>query len=395
MSKKYNRETLLPLNTIFLTLTPIVAILSTYYWITLEGFDYRQLLLAIFFYILTGISITAGYHRLFSHRAYNAHPLVKLFFLCFGAAAFQNSVLKWGSDHRLHHNKVDTDQDPYNINEGFLYAHVGWVLLKENADIKERYARDLYADKLVMWQHKYIYLIGAFFGAVLPTLLGGLLFDSYLGGFALGAMGKIVILHHCTFFINSLCHYWGAKTYTDTNTARDSWYMALLTFGEGYHNFHHYFQADYRNGVRWFDFDPAKWLIKFMEWVGLANKLKVTPKVKILQARMQMKMKKVAKKRQLAHDKMAELELLKENTLNSLVKMQEIRLQFKQLKRNFKMMKLENFQVNIDMNIDVNIEDFKFNLDDLKDKLKEAKKEFKLSWNQWRFALQSIDMATA
>lgn len=380
MTKQYNRKTLQPLNTFFLLLTPVVAIATTYYWIATQGFDYRQLVLALIFYILTGISITAGYHRLFSHRAYNAHPLVKLFFLCFGAAAFQNSVLKWGSDHRLHHNKVDTEEDPYNINEGFMYAHVGWVLLKENSDIKDRYARDLYADKLVMWQHKHILLIGAIFGALLPTLLGGLLFDSYLGGFALGAMSKIVVLHHCTFFINSLCHFWGSKNYTDTNTARDSWYMALLTFGEGYHNFHHYFQADYRNGVRWFDFDPAKWLIKTMEWIGLADKLKTTPKAKILQARMQMKLKKIAERKMLAKEKLIELEHLKDKALLALKKLQDVRNQFKEAKKNFKMMK---------------VDDFKINMLDLKLKVKEAKKEFKIAWSQWKEALNNLGMATA
>jgi stearoyl-CoA desaturase (delta-9 desaturase) len=380
MTKHYNAKTMDPVNTAFLTLTPIAAIVLTWYWVATEGFDYRQVVSGVIFYILTGMSITAGYHRLFSHRAYDAHPIVKLFFLCFGAAAFQNSILKWGSDHRLHHAKVDTEHDPYNINESFFYAHMGWVMLKENAEIKDKYAKDLYADKLVMWQHKYYLIIATVFGAVIPTLIGGLFFGSYLGGFAVGAMCKIVFLHHCTFFINSLCHYWGSTPYTDSNTAKDSWYMALFTFGEGYHNFHHYFQADYRNGIRWFHFDPAKWLIKFLEFFGLAYKLKKTPEAKILNATMQMKMKELAKKKHLAQDKLVELENLKEQILVALNKWQEFKVQFKEAKQAFK---------------DKKMDEFKSNAYEMKAKMEEAHREFKDAWAQWKMQVQSFGMTPA
>ena len=371
--KQYNAKTMDPLNTAFLLLTPIAAIAFTYYWVATEGFDYRQLLLGIGWFILSGISITAGYHRLFSHRAYDANPLIRLFFLCFGAGAFQNSILKWGSDHRLHHTKVDTDEDPYNINESFFYAHMGWVLLKENSEIKDRYAKDLYSDKMVMWQHKWYLLIAGFFGAILPTLAGGLLFGSYLGGFAMGALVKIVILHHCTFFINSLCHKVGNTPYTDTNTAKDSWIMAFFTFGEGYHNFHHCFQADYRNGVRWFQFDPTKWLIKFMEWIGLASKLKKASDAKILNARMQMKIKELQQKKIATAAKMAELEALKDKILSARIKWQELKVQMKELKKE----KQENMQANIE---------------EMKVKIAEAKAEFKEAFEQWKLQLQTFNL---
>lgn len=370
--KHYNLKTMDPINTAFLFLTPVAAVVATTYWVMTDGFDYRQLLLAAAFYILSGFSITAGYHRLFSHRAYAANPLIRLFFLCFGAGAFQNSILKWGSDHRLHHTKVDTEEDPYNINESFFYAHMGWVLLKENGEIKERYAKDLYADKMVVWQHKYYLLIAGFFGGILPTLLGGWLFGSYLGGFALGAMTKIVLLHHCTFFINSLCHYVGNTPYTDTNTAKDSWIMALFTFGEGYHNFHHYFQADYRNGIRWFQFDPTKWLIKIMAWTGFASKLKKTSDAKILNARMQMKMKEL-KNKEVATEKYAEIEAMKEQILIALEKWQEFKVQMKEAKK----LKQESMQANID---------------ELKLKMAEAKAEFKETFEQWKEQLQTFNL---
>jgi stearoyl-CoA desaturase (Delta-9 desaturase) len=371
MTKHYNLKTMDMVNTIFLTLTPVVAIAATWIWLATEGFDVRQLIMAIFFFILTGLSITAGYHRLYSHRAYDAHPIIRFLFLCFGAAAFQNSILKWGSDHRLHHTKVDSNEDPYNINEGFFYAHIGWIFLKENGEIKERFAKDLYADKMVVWQHKYYIAIAVFFGIILPTLVGGLFFGSYLGGFALGAMAKVVFIHHMTFFINSLCHYVGSTPYTDTNTAKDSWLMAFFTFGEGYHNFHHYFQTDYRNGVRWFQFDPTKWSIKLMSYLGLASKLKKTSDAKILNARLQMKLREL-KARHLSQDKMHELELLKEKIMQALEKFEEMKEQFKQGRKNLSELKM----VDLQMKMTAAKEEFQQNLKIWKDQLQNFNQQF-------------------
>ncbi len=329
MPSKYAWKNLDLMNTLFLTLTPFVAIALTWYWLATESFHWSQIIAALVFYIFSGISITGGYHRLFAHRTYSAHPIVKFFFLFFGAGAFQNSVYKWATDHRTHHTKVDTEEDPYNIQEGFFYAHIGWIFLKKNSLLDSRYARDLENDKLVMWQHKYYVLIAVFSGLILPCLVGGIFFDSYIGGLALGGFVKTVLIHHCTFFINSLCHCVGTTPYTDTNSARDSWYMALFTFGEGYHNFHHYFQTDYRNGIRWYQFDPTKWLIKTLSWFNLTTKLKVTPLEKIIQARMAMKIERL-KKRKISQDFILELEGLQTKVLANLA-------QFNEMKRAFKL----------------------------------------------------------
>src|SRR5690606_13527080 len=185
--------------------TPIAAIVLTYFWIKIDGFHYGQILLGLGLYLLTGISITAGYHRLFAHRAYDAHPVLKFLFLIFGSASFENSALKWCSDHRLHHLKVDTSEDPYNINEGFFHAHMGWVFLKKNGTVQERFAKDFRQDKLISWQHKNNMTIAVVMGIIVPTLIGGYFLGSYLGALAIGVFGRIVLTHHCTFFINSLC----------------------------------------------------------------------------------------------------------------------------------------------------------------------------------------------
>lgn len=274
-------------NTLFLTLSPLSALFFTYLFFKNSEHYIAQIILAVVFYFATGMSITAGYHRLFSHRAYKANPVLKLVYLLFGAAAFQNSALKWSADHRIHHNHVDDELDPYNINRGFFYAHIGWIFLKEADTVEKKYPKDLLNDKLVVWQHKYYIPIAIFMGFILPTIIGHFL-GSALGGFALAGLFRIVFVHHCTFFINSLCHVVGSRPYTDTNTARDSFLLAFFTYGEGYHNYHHYFPTDYRNGIKWYQFDPTKWLIKMTEYLGLAFDLKRVPEKLILEARYKM-----------------------------------------------------------------------------------------------------------
>lgn len=282
-------------NTFFLILTPLFAIGLSALYFNNNGLEWSQLFLAFLFYLATGMSITGGYHRLFSHKTYKANSLVKLLYLLFGAAAFQNSALKWSADHRIHHRHVDHEDDPYNINKGFFWAHIGWIFFKEKEQNEEKkmeatFPKDLTTDKLVMWQHKHYLKIAVLMGLVLPAVIGHFL-GSALGGFALAGVLRLVVVHHCTFLINSLCHVIGSRPYTDTNTARDSAFMALFTYGEGYHNYHHYFPTDYRNGIRWYHFDPTKWMIKVMSWTGWVSDLKLVPEKLIEKARSEMRSK--------------------------------------------------------------------------------------------------------
>jgi len=279
-------------NSLFLTLTPVAAVAAVIGHVMYEGFNPWTLLIAFFFYWATGMSITVGYHRLFAHRSFEAHPIIQFFALVFGAASFENSALKWCSDHRVHHTHVDTEEDPYNIKKGFFWAHIGWIMVRPTKPETYPMSADLRRNKLVMWQHRYYLPLSIFVGIIVPTLIGAWM-GSPLGGLGIGALGRIVLVHHTTFFINSLCHMVGDKTFNDEHTARDSWITAIFTFGEGYHNFHHTFQADYRNGVRWYHFDPGKWVIKSMSWVGLTRKLKKVSDETIAMARIQMKDKGV------------------------------------------------------------------------------------------------------
>ena len=221
----------------------------------------------VFYYYATGFGITLGYHRLFSHISFKAKWPVKLFVLLFGAASFENSALDWSADHRIHHKHVDEDEDPYDISKGFFYAHIGWLLFRLKPKPPVTNVKDLEADPLVMWQHRYVQWIGAFVGFVMPAALGyG--YASFMGyanpgmtalaSFLIAGLLRTVVVQQGTFCINSLCHMIGRRPYSTDHSARDSGVVALLTFGEGYHNYHHEFQHDYRNGVKPWQFDPTK-----------------------------------------------------------------------------------------------------------------------------------------
>ena len=229
--------------------------------------------------ILTGFSITIGYHRLFSHIAFRARWPVRLLVLIFGAGAFENSALMWASEHRRHHKHVDHEEDPYDITKGFFHAHIGWLLFKLMPQPPFDNVSDLKRDPLVMWQHRNVHLLAVLTSFVLPAALGAI-WDGWvggLGGFLIGGIAKVVILQHCTFFINSACHTVGRQPYSTRCSARDSLLMALFTFGEGYHNYHHEFQHDYRNGVKPWNWDPTKWMIWCLAKLRLASGLRRVP----------------------------------------------------------------------------------------------------------------------
>jgi stearoyl-CoA desaturase (delta-9 desaturase) len=212
---------------------------------------------------------------------------LRLLFLLFGAAAFEGSALEWCDDHRNHHRYTDTDQDPYSIKKGFWYAHMGWLFYMDSNAYDFANVAELKSDKLVHWQHKHYLPIAIFMGFLLPMGIAAL-WGNPLGGLIIAGALRMTFNHHATFAINSVCHYFGKTTYSDRISARDHWFTSLLTYGEGFHNFHHQFPIDYRNGIRAFHYDPTKWLIKALSWVGLTRDLKKVSQDKILQYQLQM-----------------------------------------------------------------------------------------------------------
>jgi len=273
------------LNTLVFSITFAVAIIAVPGYGLTVGFSWPLVLVALVATAYCGMSITAGYHRLWSHRSYQSHPVIEFIFAIGGAFAVQNSILHWCSDHRVHHKYVDdNERDPYSAKRGFWFSHIGWMLREYHVNQYDNYsnALDLQKNPIVMWQHRHYLSLVSLTNFGIPLLVGFALGDIW-GSLLLVGVLRLVVSHHVTFFINSLAHLWGRQPYSDQNTAKDNALVALLTYGEGYHNYHHAFQFDYRNAIKWWQFDPTKWMIKGLSLVGLAKNLKTCPDERIRQ----------------------------------------------------------------------------------------------------------------
>jgi len=290
------------LNTTFILGTLLIALVGTPWYLVKAGFGWPEWLTFFFIWLGVGLSVTAGYHRLFSHKTYQASWPVRLGLLVFGAGALENSVLNWAADHRIHHAHVDEERDPYNITKGFWWAHMGWIFFHVDPPIPRSVVRDLEEDPLVVWQDRYYKWIGLSVGLGIPLIVG-FATGRVLGCLLIGGVLRIVVSHHGTFFINSLCHMVGTRPYSEEHSARDSPIMAVLAFGEGYHNYHHSFPFDYRNGVKAWHFDPAKWLIWMLSKVGLARELRRAPEAAILKAKIEVQFEAAKERMQkVVHD---------------------------------------------------------------------------------------------
>jgi len=284
-----------PLNwpvTLVFSLTFLAAVTVVPWYGMVHGYSLWAWIFFAVFVILNGIGIGSGYHRLWSHRTYEAHPILKWFLAILGGMAMQNSIVIWCARHRVHHRDVDdNEKDPYSIGRGFWFAHIGWMLRDYQSGIVDySLVPDLLRDPVAAWQHRWYWTLVWSTNLGLPLLLGWLTGD-IVGVFLLAGILRLVVSHHVTFFINSLAHMWGTQPYTDENSARDNHFLALITYGEGYHNFHHMFQSDYRNGIRWWHLDINKWFISICAWVGLARNRKRASQFKVLRARLNMEFK--------------------------------------------------------------------------------------------------------
>ncbi len=271
-------------NLLFIGLNSLAALTLAPAHAIFVGVPWQTWVFALIFAGVTNLSITAGYHRHYSHRSYDISPLLHYFYLFFGSTAFQGSLLQWCSDHRKHHLQEDSEKDPYAITKGFWFAHVGWLFFKSNDRKIERVA-DLEKKSLVRLQNKYYGWIAFLSGFVFPALVASLWGDA-LGGLLVAGCLRIFLTQQTTFFVNSLSHYMGHRPYSLAVSARDNILVSFLTHGEGYHNFHHAFQFDFRNGIRWYHWDPTKWFIQTMAHMGLSWNLKTAPAFEILKAKM-------------------------------------------------------------------------------------------------------------
>lgn len=276
-------------NMLLFSLTPLLAVILVPLYGYLDGYDLYEWLVFLGMMLFCGLSITAGYHRMWSHKAYKGHPFLRLIFALGGACALQNDVMHWASDHRRHHRHVDqNDLDPYSAGRGFWFSHIGWILRHYDSG-KEDFSniKDIQQDKIALWQHQHYLLLVLLTNIGLPAFLG-FLHGDIIACLLLGGLLRLVMSQHVTYLINSIAHMWGKQTYSDASSARDNPLLALITYGEGYHNYHHTFQWDYRNGVKWWHFDPTKWMIRSLSCVGLTTDLKRTDPARVETARLQM-----------------------------------------------------------------------------------------------------------
>ncbi|OZG31826.1 acyl-CoA desaturase [Rickettsia endosymbiont of Culicoides newsteadi] len=240
-------------------------------------------------YYGSNIAVGVGLHRLWSHHAFKTNKVVEFILVMMSAATFQGPVLSWASNHYKHHTYTDKDQDPHsplkfeNRILGFLWSHIGWMIIDGSYKSIDRVTMvKLGKNKFLRWQLKHYWQISLFMNTIVPALIGyligGTIISAYAGFLFIG-MGR-ALQQHATFCVNSLCHFVGSKKYYK-GTAGDIWWMALFLLGENWHNFHHAFPSDYRNGAKWYHFDVHKWIIYVMSKLGLAWNLEVTPEVRI------------------------------------------------------------------------------------------------------------------
>ncbi|GAA5977379.1 hypothetical protein JCM10908_004958 [Rhodotorula pacifica] len=279
------------ISTLALTVVPALAIYGAF----TTPVMWQTALWAVAYYFYTGLGITAGYHRLWAHRAYTASLPLQYFLALGGSGAVEGSIKWWSRGHRAHHRYTDTDLDPYSASKGFWWAHVGWMVVKPRRRPGVADVSDLSVNPVVQWQHRWYLPLIVGMGFVFPTLVAGLGWGDWRGGFFFAGAARLLFVHHSTFCVNSLAHWLGETPFDDKHTPKDHWLTALATIGEGYHNFHHEFPQDYRNALRWYQYDPTKLFIKTASLLGLATQLKTFPDNEVRRGQYAMKLKAISR----------------------------------------------------------------------------------------------------
>jgi stearoyl-CoA desaturase (delta-9 desaturase) len=228
-------------------------------------------------YFFTALGITIGYHRMLTHRSFDTHPAIRFFFLMLGSMALEGPALDWASIHIKHHANTDEEDDPHSPLHGFFHAHMGWFLTLYHAE-PETYGKWLLKDRLVVFMSKTFFLWGAR-GFVIAFLLGG------WHGLLWGGLVRMFLTHHVTWSVNSVCHTFGRRMFETNDQSKNQWLVGLLAFGEGWHNNHHAFPRSAFHGMRWWQFDLSAYVIRLLEWSGLASNVCRIP-IESMQARL-------------------------------------------------------------------------------------------------------------
>lgn len=254
----------------------------------LWGKGVRALDLTLFFvfYVISGMGVTVGFHRMLTHRSFDAVKPVRVGLSVAGSMALQGPVIRWVADHRRHHAYADKPGDPHSphldehegvkgIISGLWHAHTGWMFNNEKTNIR-KFAPDLVADPAIRKVDR-LFPVIALTSLFLPGLIGLVVTRTLIGGLTAlvwGGLARIFFLHHVTWSINSICHFYGTRPFKSPDQSTNNWIMALVSFGEGWHNSHHAFPTSYKHGLEPGQFDPSAWTITAMQKLGLARNIK-------------------------------------------------------------------------------------------------------------------------
>jgi stearoyl-CoA desaturase (delta-9 desaturase) len=276
---------------VVVTVVP-VALLGVAAWLAWGGaLHWSDLVVLTLTYLLTGLGITVGFHRLFTHRSFKTSAPMRALLAALGSAAVEGPVIEWVSNHRKHHQFSDQPGDPHSPHVdhgsgwrgalgGLYHAHVGWIFNDEPMADEERYAKDLLADPVVRFIDR-TFLLWVLAGLAFPFALGFALTGTIVGGLTgllWGGAVRMFFLHHATFSINSLCHFFGRRRFATGDQSRNLVWLALPTLGEAWHNNHHAFPTSARHGLRWWQLDPSAWLIAALERLGFVwDVVRVSP----------------------------------------------------------------------------------------------------------------------
>ncbi len=262
-----DREKMNWLTIIVLTLLHIGAVAALF------CFSWRNLAVAVVLYwIAVGFGISLGYHRLHTHRGFKTSLLVEYFFALCGTLTLEGGPIFWVATHRIHHQKSDRDGDPHSPRDGAWWAHVGWILVGEskhsNTRLMAKYAPDLAKHRFYVWLNNYHWVPIVALAALVYSI-GGL--PLFLWAICL----RIVVGLHATWLVNSATHMWGSRRFATRDDSRNNWWVALMTFGEGWHNNHHAHPVSARHGLAWYEFDISWITLKFFRAVGLVHSVQV------------------------------------------------------------------------------------------------------------------------
>jgi fatty-acid desaturase len=236
-------------------------------------FSWTNLAVTLFLlWFCTGLGISMGYHRLHTHRSYQVPRWLEYLFAVCGALTFEGGPLFWVAVHRIHHQKSDQSGDPHSPRDGGWWAHVGWILVGErkhnNTRMMAKYAPDLARHRFYMWLNNWHWVPNVLLAAVLFAI-GGVSMMLW------GAFLRVVVGLHCTWLVNSATHMWGSRRFATRDDSRNNWWVALITFGEGWHNNHHAHPTSARHGLAWYELDVSWIQIRLLKLLGIARRIQV------------------------------------------------------------------------------------------------------------------------